>query len=53
MNTIHPGKMTPDERLKEIATILAIGILRHKNNSENKLNNPRFSSGLPDPEERP
>ena len=30
MNALHPDRMTDDERLDEVARILAAGLLRHR-----------------------
>ncbi|MBF0339496.1 MAG: hypothetical protein HQL95_00865 [Magnetococcales bacterium] len=37
MNTTHPDQMPPDQRLREVATILATGFLRYikKQKTEN------------------
>ncbi|WP_041802750.1 hypothetical protein [Micavibrio aeruginosavorus] len=46
ISTRDPVDMTGEERMQEIAAILAAGIQRHQNNQLNQSNNAHFERSL-------
>jgi hypothetical protein len=46
MNPLHPDRMTPDERLAEIAEILAAGLMRLNARKSSGLSAERGESSL-------
>jgi len=47
-NSTNPVEMSPDERLKEVATILARGYLRMKRRNASLANRPAGTPAEPD-----